>query len=324
MQFGWSGVDLFFVLSGYLIAMNYESYSTTFDGYLQFIRNRLLRIAPLYFLVVIAFFVYILIPGTADKQHYYAPYVKSWYEYPLFIQNWGLILHKKPEANHLEHFWSLAVEMQFYLLSPVLIQLMRRLKTGAVLFLIPIGLIAVRYVLAQQMDHWNEYYVYYGNTFCRVDSFLMGIFLFLNKERLNRTSLFWIAGIGLALLVTVGWIDGDFSMHHSLMAGLGFTGFYLVYGFLVAYPFQPNESFLSPVLSHPILQFFGKYSYGLYVFHWIVLRMAGGGLQKLLQIHMPFEWATITASNILLLTTLALSMISYHWIETPFLRLKKK
>lgn len=119
--FGWTGVDLFFVLSGYLISSRLTK--TNEAGYFsKFYRNRALRILPVYYITLIFFYLVINLVIQPGNRHFFSYYNDNWLSFLIFFQNWSL-MQEVPASNHLQHLWSLAVEEQFYLLWPLFLYL---------------------------------------------------------------------------------------------------------------------------------------------------------------------------------------------------------
>lgn len=127
-RFGWIGVDLFFVLSGYLIGGQLLAGVARGQGINlgRFFARRALRILPAYFVVLA---IYVFLP--------------SWREYPEMFPSWKFLLSVQNiglrGGTAFSHAWSLAVEDQFYLLLPLVLLLIIRRRHGGVI--VPIGLI---------------------------------------------------------------------------------------------------------------------------------------------------------------------------------------
>ena len=204
-RFGWIGVDLFFVLSGYLIGGQLLA-SLERDQPLKlgrFFTRRALRIMPAYFAVLA---IYFLLP--------------SWREYPEMSQPlWKFLLSVQNIALHggtaFSHAWSLAVEDQFYLALPFLLLFLHRRSSAAILVpsLIVIGGIALRSFLAAQNSSVDgggvsfrgfQAWIYYP-TWTRLDPLVFGVALAaIEKFRptwwkylTDHAPLFWFPGFGL-------------------------------------------------------------------------------------------------------------------------------
>ncbi|MFZ1263728.1 MAG: acyltransferase, partial [Chitinophagaceae bacterium] len=169
--FGWLGVDLFFVLSGFLIT---DILLKTLDKP-NFLRNfymrRILRIFPLFYLTLIIFLL--IIPNIKsiplDTQYYTGNQFWFW----TYLQNW-LFVFKEPYGDKiLLHTWSLAVEEQFYLVWPVIILLIRKPKTILIVaLLILVFVVIARYLIWVYKVEDLAYSSLY--TFTRIDGLCIG------------------------------------------------------------------------------------------------------------------------------------------------------
>jgi peptidoglycan/LPS O-acetylase OafA/YrhL len=215
-RFGWIGVDLFFVLSGYLIGGQLLAPLTRGNkvNLGRFFTRRVLRIMPAYFVVLA---VYFLLP--------------SWREYPDMSQPlWKFLLSIQNIALHggtaFSHAWSLAVEDQFYLALPfLLLFLCRRPRTAVIVpSLLVVGGIALRAFLAAQNPSVDggvsfrgfQAWIYYP-TWTRLDPLVFGVALAAIEkfrpqwwQRLMGTALWiWLPGIALiAYALYLG--EGDY------------------------------------------------------------------------------------------------------------------
>ena len=171
-NFGWSGVDLFFVLSGFLITGRLYPYLNDKKILLKFYRNRFLRIVPLYFGFLIVFFVGWFVFVSEPVQLSTTFYSDYWWAFFLFIQNWISIFNEEKSLGYLSHLWSIAVKEQFYLLFPFLIIILRRPKNILVgcLLLILVVLICRIIFFAYSGQNYSYQFIYW-NAFFRFDSF---------------------------------------------------------------------------------------------------------------------------------------------------------
>ena len=184
--FGWLGVDLFFVLSGFLITeillntLNEKNYLRNF-----YVR-RALRIFPLYYVCLVIFLIIMPRLNTnLDLKYYTDNQVWIW----TYLQNWLYIFKNPDQTNTLNHLWSLAVEEQFYLLWPLAILVLRKPK----LLLLSISILLLA-VLGLRLWVWNNHIadLAYFNlyTFTRIDGICIGcmvaLLLRINKDFLQR------------------------------------------------------------------------------------------------------------------------------------------
>ena len=125
LLFGWSGVDLFFVLSGFLIGGILLDNRSSDSYFTAFYARRFFRIVPIDFAVLALYgLVWSLGAGTRTSQIYYVGPPMSWYSYVTFTNNFWIALHNSMKI-FLPPSWSLAIEEQFYLTLPLIVFLVR-------------------------------------------------------------------------------------------------------------------------------------------------------------------------------------------------------
>ncbi len=193
-RFGWAGVDLFFVLSGYLIGSQLlkPCLSGSRPPLIGFYRRRAYRILPAYLVVVLLYFA---IPSWREAAVLAPPWQFLTFTENLFIIDWTV--------NHaFSHVWSLCVEEHFYLVLPVLVLAMMRkpsLRKTAFLLtaLVAAGIVIRSYVLVYQLQplgdgHFGFTYIahIYDPTYSRLDGLLAGVSLALVK---TFRPLWWAA-----------------------------------------------------------------------------------------------------------------------------------
>jgi peptidoglycan/LPS O-acetylase OafA/YrhL len=258
---GWMGVDLFFVLSGFLITGILLDAKGAPAYYRTFYARRILRIWPVYFLLL--FVVLYLIPAIRPQTHDLLRF-PVW-SYFLFVQNFYRFDDGPPVLNAT---WSLGVEEQFYLVWPLLISLLSR-KNLARLVVIGLALSP----LIRHFSHLasNDWFLIYEVTFCRMDGLLLGsaIALFVRSSNFSPARL---KNLGLAA-VAVGAIPAvvicykDF-FYVGLRSIWTYTFVDLAFAGVVAVVLGSKaESMLSRALRLRPLQHIGKVSYGLYLLH---------------------------------------------------------
>jgi peptidoglycan/LPS O-acetylase OafA/YrhL len=162
---GWAGVDLFFVLSGFLITRILLAARSNEGYFSSFYTRRFFRIFPLYYAVLFLIFLgpWSVIAGVL-------PPVSDHVWYWTYLSNWSIML-KSANPQGVGHFWSLAVEEQFYMAWPLLVWWL----DGRALFRVTVALCAAaplwRIVLISK--HWDPEWIY-RNTFSRMDTLLVG------------------------------------------------------------------------------------------------------------------------------------------------------
>lgn len=325
--FGASGVDLFFVLSGFLITgILYDSLPDP-GFFRKFYARRVLRIFPLYYGVLAVFAIAALLLNL----NFHGELLSL----ALYLQNTNLIAQRihdyyGPTVLPLPHFWSLAVEEQFYLVWPITVFLLvtrRRLIIfcAAALVLCPILRVAL-------LLHGVNYFIISANTLCRSDSLLAGAALALLfrspfHDRVLRASA-WIffSGVAFGALLVYLANRGPF-----LNTAAGYP-FYLAFDFsamaiasvgvicLSLHSKLPSRLFTL----HP-MRWLGKYSYGIYVLHLIFFSYLERPVRDFLSMHLSSNKAIdilVTGALIFLISIVA-AYLSYHLYEKHFLRLKR-
>ncbi len=321
-SFGWCGVDLFFVISGYLITQRLIANSQQSNRYTLFYRNRMLRIVPLYFLVLITFFAIVFLFKPPDGFVFYRQY---WPYFFTFLQNWIFIFKGYPAELHLRHLWSIAVEEQFYLIWPfVVYALSYRFNIIPITWTLLIVTILVRIVMALILP---EDYDYYSNTFFRADAFLVGALLYLMLQR-DKVPAGFKAILYISPAVVVAHIIIYQSARHNApyWRFAGFTALAFSFALLVYYAITSTKMpALSRFLTFKPLLLTGKLSYGLYIFHWPMLLLIN---DRLYGLYHRFTIGESFARGLSLLSTFCLSFclsyISYQYYEIYFLRKKHK
>jgi len=291
------GVPLFFLLSAFLITslLLREKEQTGTLEVRSFYLRRILRIWPLYFFFL-AIAAAIPLPNPT-----------KFFIGALFLSgNWVIVAYG-PVSTVAMHLWSVSVEEQFYLLWPLAA---RKFSRQGMAYL-AIGLIAVANVAHLLLCHSANWKIWF-NTFAHLDSIAFGILcgLFISKPldlKLWRVPLFLL---GLALWITCG------HFRHAggpLYVTLGYPGIALgaLLLFLSVYGIPLKEG---------ILSYLGKISYGLYVWHGLVLATLWHYVFKGKITALSFALHVISS----LLLTIGIAALSYRFLEAPFLRMKKR
>ncbi len=315
--FGWLGVDLFFVLSGFLIT------SILLDEvgkpkYLQhFYMRRVLRIFPLYYLCLLIFLILLPLLGLYKNElRFFTDH--QWWLWT-YLQNWLYSFHLTDDARMLTHLWSLAVEEQFYLIWPFVILLVR--KPGILflimLFVLLLVMTARSVVWFLQVEDLNYTTLY---TFTRIDGICIGSMVALLMR--FRPGLIGknIGLIALALAVmnfVFYFLNQSDKNGYPFFAFVGYTTFCAMFGLLVHEVVTNEKSIMNSFFSFSPLRFFGKISYGFYIFHWPIYLMT----RKYF-----YEETGSRLFTALLATGIALlvSVVSYYYFERYFLRLKDR
>lgn len=324
--FGWLGVDLFFVLSGFLIT---DLLLKALDKP-HFLRNfymrRVLRIFPLFYLSLIIFLL--ILPNIRSLHLDAGYYTKNQGWLWAYLQNW-LFIFKEPYGDQiLLHTWSLAVEEQFYLFWPLIILLLRkpgRLLIFALLILLLTGV--ARYVVWSCKVEDLAYSSLY--TFTRIDGLCIGamVALLLRIDR-NFLKKYTIVIVLLMAAVNFGFyfLNNREGFTLPYLAFVGYTTFAVLFGLLVYEAVNGDSKIIRFILDNRPLKFFGKISYGLYVYHWPVYILFFDYLKNLVieKNLVSFRIAEMISAVAVTLIAILVSVASYHYFEKPFLKLKKR
>jgi peptidoglycan/LPS O-acetylase OafA/YrhL len=312
-RFGWAGVDLFFVLSGFLITRILAASRGAENYYRVFYTRRFLRIFPLYY---VSLLVLVLVLGVGAGE-------SAWYW--LYASNVKLTLDGWPSAP-LSHFWSLAVEEQYYLVWPFVVSLLPRRALialcGGLVLLVPAARVAGFVLGAPDV-------ALYVLTPFRLDGLAAGSLLALVVPGLSEprryvrhaVATLALASLGTGLVVAHA---GDAFWGTPAMLTLGFTflavGFAAVVFLVVA---LPPGSLLPRLLQWRPLRAAGKVSYALYVFHWpLVYAFRESGLRPAAIAPGAAGWVVYFACLVGAVSLLA--ALSWKVLEGPCLSLKDR
>ncbi|NVB82359.1 MAG: acyltransferase [Kofleriaceae bacterium] len=274
--FGWTGVDLFFVLSGFLISRQlFRSLATRGTFSLrEFYFKRLLRIVPAYLVVLAAYFCF---PAIHERES-----LPPLWRFLSFTQNIGLDLRT---SGTFSHAWSLCIEEQFYLVLPlaVLAFARRRRAVWIVPLLVASGLVVRALVYQHRVADgitWYEW-IYYP-TWSRLDGLLMGIAIgaIYELQPALREKLLANGRARLALAVVL-WFGARwlFEDPQSLWASvIAFPAIALIYGLLVSAALSPSSILAR---SSRVTEWLATLSYALYLSHKATIHVTQSALAKI-------------------------------------------
>jgi peptidoglycan/LPS O-acetylase OafA/YrhL len=339
LHLGWTGVDLFFVLSGFLITGILVDARSSPHYYRNFYARRALRIFPLYYGAL--FLLFVVVPLTLSVGNLWGVARKllgehfASYEQVRANQLW-LWLYLSNVVTALTgqewyvagHFWSLAVEEHFYLVWPLVIRVFPLRWLPVACLGVAMGSLALRVVmLAAGVDAHTLYVL----TPCRLDGLALGGWLALaargswGLDSLARHT--WWVALGCAAALAVGFaVQGSPGRGSPFLATAGFFLLALLFGSLLLHALTaPATSWTGRLFRSTVLCQLGKYSYGLYVLHRLLLMP----LRKLLP---PEYLADVTGSLglgllafqvVALAASVAVAWLSWHLYEKHFLKLKR-
>ncbi len=318
VESGWIGVQLFFVLSGFLITGILLDDRDKPRGIRVFYIRRFLRIFPLYYAVLIVYFI-VLPPFFPVLQRPLSETVWYW----LYLSNWSWLFYGVlPGVGHL---WSLAVEEQFYIVWPW-VSVRTRPKTLAwICVAVVLGSLGARSILhfLRFSDLWL-----YSATISRADALAMGALVALAirsegwRPRLARALRPAFVFSMVALLSLMALTHG-MNRNNPLVQTWGYSLIGIGSAVLVAVAARPDARRRR---SSKVLRFFGKYSYGIYLLHPPLKHAAYHFFRPNLEAMLEARPITTDVAFISAVTvaTIAVALVSWFALEKPLLGLKDR
>lgn len=319
------GVDLFFVLSGFLITGILSDSKGKAKYFTHFFARRSLRIFPLYYGVLIACLLVLPLISSATAASLFPNAIakQNW----LWLYGTNILIGMTNDwmcVDRFGHFWSLAVEEHFYLVWPFVIYALSRKQAMRACMLLSLGSMLLRgaytWKFGDAANFGAETF-----TWMRLDSLALGGWAALAARGPQGISGMkakaWVMG-GLALgTLLLMQAVGKTSILN--MAMIVYSLFFMSFILLMAQP--ENRGPLKWLGDNRVLQFLGKYSYGMYVFQNLLIPVVA-----------PFLTAAILAKTlgnaavgqlaylvIMFGLTMVAALISWHLYEKHFLKLKK-
>jgi len=319
----WSAVDLFFILSGFLIGGNLLDARDSRNYFSTFYIRRFCRVLPVYFL-------FIGLAATAYR-FLYRPIGSPvdvlfsgrlpWYAYLSFAQNLWMAKLNNVGPQILAITWAFAVEVQFYLIVPAIIRFVRR---SALPYVFMAGIIAapifrLYLVHLSRSNLWATYVLLPS----RMDPLFLGLLCayWLREPRIwnrlvqSRDTLWILLAALFAGTVILNTKGTPFTLLW-LAVGYGWTSAY--YATVLILSLTKSQSFLSQVMRSRWLTGLGTISYGVYLFHAGVY-----GLCKWLLVRHGFQvagWADFAVTIFALALTMTIGKVSWQYFERPIVR----
>ncbi len=342
LEWGWTGVDIFFVLSGFLITGILLDTVDAPHRFRNFYVRRTLRIFPLYYAVLLA--IVLLTPV------FHWQWSRLWLMWPLYVGNYGpfagwlaagnydainyLNSASKGFALHFIHFWSLCVEEQFYLLWPFVVYKLRKVTVIrnlclAAIVLVPLSRLVAQFYLPPFLIHGS---ILHRAMFFRLDGFLIGGLVACLMRSDAAAAMRRSAGTILLLSLIALCLTWGFAarvLHQGASPGttvawmstVGFTLVDFVAAGILLLALKP-DSLVYRVLTWRWLQQLGAVSYGFYVLHEIPLEVYKWMARRIAGQHVGH--IGLVVAPIALVCTYSLAWLSFRYFESPFLRLKDR
>jgi peptidoglycan/LPS O-acetylase OafA/YrhL len=330
---GWCGVDLFLVLSAYLITtlLLIEHEREGAISLRGFYLRRILRIWPLYYLMCLVGFLILpwfglFAPVIGSPQH--SQLIKTHLlPYLTLFGNFSSGSHWYPMVWTLAHLWTVTLEEQFYIVWPLILIFSLHFlgrKIWVLLLLLLLGTIGLRLYFRGHTSHpfiWTH-------TLSRLDPLLMGIALALWRKSHPLHPGWLVPVIKFTLGIVTVWLVSMGPVIETQSSAVVWQFFATALGFVLILDaiLSSNRNPLAWIFSGRPLVWLGKLTYGLYVYH--ILGIQFGSLlsdwvrpQRWIKSH---EGVIVLRLSIAFALTVLIAAISYRFFESFFLRLKDK
>lgn len=303
---GWAGVNLFFVLSGFLIATSLLNNRTSLTYFSTFYIRRFARIVPIYFLLLLIYLVFANYFKGVTTVLFEKPI--PIYNYFLFFQNFIMSAQGHFGPNALTPTWSLAVEEQFYLVIPFIIYWLKDKKVMIVCLM----MICISPTYRSLSNNWYQEYTHFLS---RMDAPSFGILAALcvkNKEWMSsiKKYKFFLLSLLMLLVYLFGIMKFTY-LNHTLIA----VAFFLL---LLCCIQLKSSNYWYKLLTNRYLKQLGYYSYFIYLYHQLINGLFFLIFDKHNNPHLSNFKAYSLELSALLLTYL-LSRLSYKFIESKIL-----
>lgn len=321
---GYLGVEIFFVISGFIITrlLHEEWKNSNYINFWRFYHRRWMRLFPALLVVSLVVWIIVLLLHPEDIMQIRTdlPYAISFTSNLDYILNNRSYFDTSGRQRLFEHFWSLGIEFQFYLLWPITcLWLFHRQPRTAVLLAILGSVLGYSWMAYMYVPNQDPSRVYFG-TDTRIGAFLIGatVAILAQQQPLRPTNLIYQAVFSLigilsfvVLLLAFYFLD---STNPILFYG-GFAATALVTGMVIFYCHNiesTRQNTVLSILSNNIMVGLGLRSYSIYLWHWPIFCLTQPGVDINLDGFCLFE--------LRLAATLLCSEITYNLIETPFRR----
>ena len=320
-RLSWSGVDLFFVLSGFLIGGILIDNRRSSNYWRTFYLRRMCRIFPLYFLLFLIFLI--LVRTGPDRLDWLLKDPLPAFSYATFTQNFVMADVNTYGANFMGPTWSLAVEEQFYLLLPIIIFLCSPKRLPYVLVLLIICAPLARFIVF----HW-----FFANHFlaagvlmpCKADALLLGVLCawairqgrILQAIKEKRLLLYLVFAFFLISTYIFGYALGRYETRG--MVFFGGSSIAALYSSLLLIAVSYERSAIKYLLSNTHLRKLGEIAYGVYLLHLPIIGLAFGlVLNQSPRIKTLGELAVVLFA---LWLTIVTAQASWRFLEKPIVQ----
>lgn len=329
LSYGALGVDLFFVLSGFLITGILYDSRTSPDYFRNFYMRRVLRIFPLYYgVLALVFFVVPAIPALHGTEIARLRDDQAWAW--LYGVNIFMAMHGGWGLSYIEHFWSLAVEEQFYLVWPLVVWLLAARPRLFLTFSLVVASASFAGRIVASLLGASLISTTVLTPF-QLDALALGGFfaVYLRQpggEAATRRLIVPMISVGLALLL-LQFAVRHFTAHGNVVLALRSGAFHLLLtALLLRALLAPQSSAGSRFFRSRPMTLLGKYSYGLYVYHHFFSHyFVKHGIEFTLASALGCSPTAALALQAVvgIAASMAIAWLSFEYFEKYFLRLKR-
>ncbi|HEY8165342.1 MAG TPA: acyltransferase [Gemmatimonadaceae bacterium] len=329
LETGWLGVDLFFVLSGFLITGILLQAKGSKHYFRNFYARRTLRIFPLYYGFLIAFFIIAPLVHPPAPGGQFESWQKSQWWFWTYLSNYQILFPQWARPYPLTHFWTLAVEEQFYLFWPAVVLLTSRKGLIRVCLATVVVALAVRIALhVAGIPETAGYRI----TPARIDTLAIGALLAVlvlddhARELIRRYALRTFL-ICVTIMAAIAIPARTLPQSSFPMQLVGYPAIAVASALLISRAVDGSGmGLLNRFFSTRVMRFLGKYSYGIYVIHFPLTRVfdrVGLRVASFPTIAGSELPGAIAYAAIATTVSILLALLSWHLYEKRFLSLKR-
>jgi peptidoglycan/LPS O-acetylase OafA/YrhL len=314
---GWVGVDLFFVLSGFLIGTILMNNRDSKNYFFTFYIRRIVRIIPNYYLLIALFAIICSIPFFSSDYFLTGNNVIPIWAYLVMLHN-IFIAHLQNFGNtSVSVTWSIGVEEQFYIVFPLMVYF---LKEKWLPWLLVLAII-IAPIVRMQYNNWVPAYVLLP---CRMDSIAFGALIAYTNHfhslsafvKRYRTVIVFTFVLDVAICIFLSARYGDLGIFRN-------TLFAIVFSTMVVFALVYKNSIYGSILRLKKLVWIGTISYSLYLFHDMIIGLCRHFLGNLGENALETGRGGLVTIVALILST-GFSWLVYKRLETPFVNFGKK
>jgi|WetSurMetagenome_2_1015567.scaffolds.fasta_scaffold23510_2 peptidoglycan/LPS O-acetylase OafA/YrhL len=302
---GYIGVSFFFILSGFVLALNYKDKLT--DGRIttrEFFIARFARIYPMYFFALLFAIPTFYFAFKTDAIASFGKLVAHIFLVQSFIPSIDVYYSINPPS------WSISTEMFFYLMFPLIIAVFYKYRNAykvalTFLMVIPIAI----FLCPQEL----EYDMFYVNPLFRISDFMLGIFLYNLYERMQgRSTVRSVISSTVLELLSIMLFVIFMAFHKQVQFGYRFSCYYWLPMVLIIFVFSQQAGLISKLLSKRIFVLMGEISYSFYLLHYAVIKYV-----LMLNGKIGLIGNDFVLVSVIFVITLIGSYLTYQLIELP-------